>query len=326
MLIPKIVGTGSYVPENIVTNLDVEKIVDTSEEWILSRTGIITRHKCNDDQTTSEISYCASRQAMDMSGTEPEEIDLIIVGTASPDLPFPSTACLLQSKLGAKNAAAFDLTAACTGFIYGLSIGEQFIKSGRFKTILVVGAEILTKVTNYNDRTTCILFGDGAGAAIMKNHHDENGLFYTKILSDGNLEHLIQIPAGGTRLPLTHELLDQNKNKIHMRGNETFKYAVRLMHQIVVDALEANDLEPEDIALFIPHQANIRIIKALSSRLKFPLDKVWINIDKYGNTSAASVPIALDEAVRAGKVKEGDLIVMVAFGGGLTYGTAIYRW
>lgn len=328
MIKTRIAGTGSFIPEKIITNKDMEKIVDTTDEWITSRTGVITRHKCNDDATTSEIAFYAAQKALEMSGTSPEELELIIIGTASPEMLFPSTACILQRRLGAKNAGAFDLLAACTGFIYALSIGDQFIKTGNLSTILVMGAEILSKITNYKDRTTCILFGDGSGAAVLKKNTtgSDSGIIYSKLLSDGNLEHLIQMPAGGTRQPASHETVEQNLHTIHMKGNETYKHAVKLMYQITNEALEKNNLKIEDIALFIPHQANIRIIKALAQRLNISEDKVFINIDKYGNTSSASVPIALDEAVRSGKIKEGDLILLTAFGGGLTYGTVLIKW
>jgi 3-oxoacyl-[acyl-carrier-protein] synthase III len=326
VIFPKIVGTGSYVPERIITNEDMEKLVETTDEWITTRTGIKTRHRAKDDTPTSELAYYAAVKALEMAQVSPDEIELIIVGTATPDMFLPSTACMLQKRLQAMKAASFDLLAACTGFIYGLSIAEQYIKSGRVKTVLVAGAEVLSKITNFTDRTTCILFGDGAGAVVIRATEGNNGIVYTNIKSNGNLDQLIRIPSGGSAMPITHENLDKNLNKVHMKGNETFKHAVRLMGEITSDALEKNGLSVNDIKLFVPHQANIRIINSLASKMNLPPEKVWINIDKYGNTSSASVPIAFDEAARSGRLQDGDIVVMTAFGGGLTYGTVIYRW
>lgn len=322
----KIVGTGSYVPKMVLTNFDLENMVNTSDEWIIERTGIRERRIAGKDEATSDLAYEASQRALKAAGIKPKDIDLILLATTTPDMLFPSTACILQDRLNAQKAAAFDISAACSGFIYALSIADQFIKAGIYKTILVIGAELLSRITDWSDRTTCILFGDGAGAAVIQPSGDRRGIISTHLHSDGTLKDLLYLPGGGSRTPASKRSLEKRLHYIKMRGNETFKVAVRNLEEVALEALRANDFKPSDIDLFIPHQANIRIIQAIAKRLELPMEKVLVNIDRYGNTSAASIPIALDEAVNEGRIKEGDLILMEAFGGGLTWASAIIRW
>ncbi|MFA5354057.1 MAG: beta-ketoacyl-ACP synthase III [Thermodesulfovibrionales bacterium] len=326
MLRARITGTGSYTPERVLTNHEVERIVETTDEWITERTGIKERRIAADNQATSDLAYEASKNALKAAGIKAKELDLIIVATVTGDMPIPATACLLQHLLGAKNAAAFDLNAACSGFVYGLSVAESFIKSGTYKTILLVGAETLSRFTDWEDRTTCVLFGDGAGAVVLEATEGECGLLSTKIYSDGTIWDLLSVPAGGSRTPVSHETVDKRLHAIRMKGNETFKVAVRTLESLVVETLKENNLEPSQLAALIPHQANLRIIQATASRLGLSMDKVVVNLDRYGNTSAASIPIALDEAVRTGRVREGDLILLEAFGGGLTWASSLIRW
>lgn len=326
MIRGKIIATGSYVPENIITNQDLEKIVETSDDWITERTGIKERRIVNGHQATSDLAYEAASIALKRAHLKPKDIDLIIVATITPDMPFPSTACILQDRLGAKNAAAFDVNAACSGFVYGLHIVNSLIRSGIHQRILLVGAEVLSKVTDWQDRTTCILFGDGAGAAIIEATKEKRGIMSTRINSDGSLSELICLPGGGSRNPCSRDTILKRLNFIKMKGNETFRVAVRALEDLVVKALEENNLDPSQLSLLIPHQANIRIIQATAKRLNLPMEKVFVNIHKFGNTSAASVPIALDEAVQAGKVQDGDYILLEAFGGGLTWASSLIRW
>lgn len=326
MLRGRIISTGSYVPENVITNHDLEKIVDTSDEWITERAGIKERRIVNGNQAASDLACEAASAALKRAHLKSRDIDLIVVATISGDMPFPSTACILQSKLGAKNAAAFDLNAACSGFIYGLHIANSFIKSGSHSRILLVGSEVLSKFTDWQDRTTCILFGDGAGAVIIEATKEKRGILSTHIKSDGSLSELICLPGGGSRYPCSRDSIMKKLHFIKMKGNETFKVAVRTLEEIAVKTLEYNDLNPSQLSLLIPHQANLRIIQATAKRLEMPMEKVLINIDKYGNTSAASIPIALDEAVQTGKVKEGDFLLLEAFGGGLTWASSLIRW
>lgn len=326
MLRAKIVSTGSYVPEKILTNIDLEKIVDTSDEWITERTGIKERRIARDEQAASDLAYEASRKALKAAGLKAKDINLIIVATVTGDMPLPSTACILQDRLDAKKAAAFDINAACSGFIYGLTVANSFIKSGSFRRILVVGSEILSKFTDWEDRTTCVLFGDGAGAAILEATEEDRGIISARIHSDGSLWDLLHTPGGGSRNPTSRETLKKRMHYIKMRGNETFKVAVRTLESLVVETLKESNLKPSQLSLLIPHQANIRIIQATAKRLDLPMDRVMINLDKYGNTSAASIPIALDEAVRTGRIREGDYILLEAFGGGLTWASALIKW
>lgn len=326
MLRSKIVSTGAFLPEKVLTNADLEKMVDTSDKWIRERTGIKERRIANINQAASDLAYEASKTAIDRAGIKPKDIDMIIVATVSGDMPFPSTACILQNKLGAKNAAAFDINAACSGFLYGLYIADSFIKAKLHKRILVVGSEVLSKITDWQDRTTCVLFGDGAGAAILTPTEGKSGIISIHIYSDGSLWELLHIPAGGSRIPTTNESVEKRLHFIKMRGNETFKFAVRTLEELVVNTLKENNISSKELSLLIPHQANLRIIQATAQRVNLPMEKVLVNLDKYGNTSAASIPIALNEAVETKKVKTGDYILLEAFGGGLTWASALIRW
>lgn len=322
----RIVSTGSYVPEKVLTNIDLEKMVETSDEWIIERTGIKERRIADESQAASDLAYEASKGALKGADLKPEDLDLIIVTTVTGDMPFPSTACILQDKLGAKKATAFDINAACSGFLYGLYVADSFIKSGIHKRILVVGTEVLSKITDWDDRTTCILFGDGAGAAIIEPTEEDRGVISMHIHSDGSMWDLLNMPGGGSRNPASKDSIEKRLHFIKMKGNEIFKVAVRKLEDLAVKILKENKLEPSQISLFIPHQANLRIIQAIAERLGIPMEKVYININRYGNTSAASIPIALDEAVRDGKVKDGDYILLEAFGGGLTWASALIKW
>jgi 3-oxoacyl-[acyl-carrier-protein] synthase-3 len=322
----KIISTGSYLPEKILTNFDLEKIVDTSDEWITERTGIKERRIASENQAASDLAYEASRLALEKASLKAEDIDLLIAATVTGDMPFPSTACIIQHRLGAKNAAAFDINAACSGFLYGLYVADSFVRSGMHKRVLIIGAEVLSKITDWEDRTTCVLFGDGAGAAIVEPTEEERGIISMHINSDGGMWDLLHIPGGGSRYPVSKDSLDKRLHYIKMKGNETFKIAVRTLEDLVLRILKDNKLDPSQLSLLIPHQANLRIIQATADRLGLPMDKVLINIDKYGNTSAASIPIALDEAVMTGRIKDGDYILLEAFGGGLTWASALIKW
>lgn len=323
----RIAATGSYVPERVLTNFDLEKMIDTSDEWILTRTGISERRLSRDDEDTSDLAERASREAMEAMGIAPEDLDLIMVATITPTMPLPSTACFLQDKLQARRAAAFDIAAACSGFIYGLSIADSFIRTGTYHTILLVGSEALSKVVDWTDRNTCVLFGDGAGAVIIAPTEGESRIISTHLYSNGSYWDLLMQPGGGSRYPISPEIIEKNLHKIKMMsGNEVFKIATRAMEDAAISALKHNGLEPSDVDLLIAHQANHRIIRAVAQRLRLPEKNVFSNIAKCGNTSAASIPIALDEAVRSGRVKEGDLLLLAAFGAGLTWGSAVIRW
>jgi 3-oxoacyl-[acyl-carrier-protein] synthase-3 len=326
MIHARITGTGSYAPRKVITNHDLEKLVDTSDEWITERTGIKERRIAEKGQTTSDLAYEASRKALKAAGLGADELDLILVATMTPDMILPSMGCVLQEKLGAKKAAAFDIYAACSGFIYGLSIASAFIKADVYRNILLVGAEILSRFTDWEDRTTCILFGDGAGAAVIQRHAGKRGILSTHLHSDGLLGDLIQVPAGGAQHPTSHETVRRRMHFVKMKGNETFKAAVRALEGVVQEALEHNKVKPEEIDFLVPHQANLRIIQAMAQRLNMPMEKVVLNLPKYGNTSAASIPLALDEAVRDGRIKENHLLLFEAFGGGLTWASALVRW
>ncbi len=327
MLRAKIVGTGSYAPERIMTNHDLAKMVETSHDWIMSRTGIAERRVAASDQSTSDLCAEAARGAFEMSGIKAEEIDLIIAATVTPDYHLPAMACVIQKKLGAVNAASMDVVAACAGFIHGLSIAQAYIATGTYKKIMVFGAEVLSTITNYQDRNTCVLFGDGAGVAILVPSEDESGILSTYLKSDGTLDELLYIPGGGTEMPFGRNGdQDSTLRCIHMRGNEIYKHAVRSMGDASMRVIKEAGLETEQISLFVPHQANMRIIQAVAKRLGMPMEKVFLNLEKYGNTSAASVPLALDEAVRQGRIKSGDYVLSAAFGGGLTWGAAVIRW
>ncbi len=326
MIRSRIISTGSFLPEKVLTNHDLEKMVDTSDEWIIERTGIKERRIASENQAASDLAHEASKVALERAALKAKDIDLIIAATVTGDMPFPSTACILQDKLGSKKAAAFDINAACSGFLYGLYIADGFIRSGMHKRILVVGTEVLSKITDWNDRTTCVLFGDGAGAAIVEPTKENRGIISMSINSDGNMWDLLHMPGGGSRLPASRESVDKGLHYIKMKGNETFKFAVRTLEDLVVKILEENKLKSSQLSLLIPHQANLRIIQATADRLGLPMDKVLVNIDRYGNTSAASIPIAFDEAVTTGKIKDGDYILLEAFGGGLTWASALIKW
>ncbi len=326
MLRAKITATGSYAPERSLTNYEIEKIINTSDAWITERTGIKERRIAGESQTTSELAYYASIKALAECNLEPDEIDLIIVATVSGDMPFPATACILQKLLDAKNAVAFDINAACSGFIYAMSIANSFIQTGTYKKVLLVGVEVLSKFLDWSDRSTCILFGDGAGAAILEPTNSENGILSTHIYSDGNLWEFIHLPGGGSKNPTSNHTIENKLHYIKMRGNETFKVAVKTLENLVLDTLKFNNLDPAELSLLIPHQANLRIILATAKRLGISMDKVFVNVDKYGNTSAASIPIALDEAVRAGRIKKDDYILLEAFGAGLTWASSLIKW
>lgn len=321
-----ILGTGSCLPKKNVSNFDLEKIVETSHDWIVSRTGIHNRRIADDKTATSDLATEAAIKALENANIKAEDIDLIIVATITPDMAFPSTACIVQSNLGAHKAAAFDLGAACSGFLYGISIGNQFIKTGVYKHVLVIGAETLSKILNWKDRNTCVLFGDGAGAVVLGPTHSSKGILSTYLGADGEGGKFLNQPAGGSRMPATIETVQQNLHSIKMDGSEVFKFAVRVMGKAAIEALKLANHTLEDIDYLVPHQANTRIISAAAKRLKLPIEKVYVNLDAYGNMSAASIPVALDEAIRKGKINDNDIVVLVGFGGGLTWGSCVIKW
>ena len=321
-----IIGTGSYVPERILTNEELSRMVDTSDEWITTRTGIKQRRIAAKDEHTSDMAAKAALQAIEQAKISLPEIDLILVATATPDMLFPATACFVQKKIGATNAACLDISAACAGFLFGVEIAQQFITSHTYDTVLVIGADKLTAITNWSDRNTCILFGDGAGAAILRHRGGSHGVISTHIGSDGQYTDILFMPGGGSRCPITRENVDLNLQTIHMTGKEVYKHAVTAMLSAARKALEQAGLRIEDIACVIPHQANMRIIEGIADRLGIPLEKFYVNLDRYGNTSAAAVAIALDEANRSGRIKPGDYILMVVFGGGLTWASTVIEW
>ncbi|MGM0880928.1 MAG: beta-ketoacyl-ACP synthase III [Bacillota bacterium] len=321
-----IIGTGKYVPERILSNKELEEMVETNDEWIVTRTGIKERRLASPEEATSDLALIASKQAIAAAGLTAEDIDLIIVATITPDMFFPSTACLLQDKLGAKKAAAFDLSAACSGFIYGMATGSSMIASGMYKHVLVVGAETLSRITDYTDRNTCILFGDGAGAVVLGQVQEGRGFRSFELGADGSGGDLLKVCGGGSRVPATEDSITKKQHFIHMAGNDVFKFAVRIMGSAAEDALKKAGISKDDIDLLVPHQANIRIIQSALNRLNLSDDKAMINLDKYGNMSAASIPVALAEAVEEGRVNEGDCLVLVGFGGGLTWGASVLIW
>ncbi|MBP2640641.1 MAG: fabH 2 [Firmicutes bacterium] len=321
-----ILGIGSYIPEKIVTNKDLEKIMNTSDEWIVERTGIHERRVAADDQATSDLATEAARRALEDAGIGPDELDLIIVATVTPDMSFPSTACLVQNNLKAVNAAAFDLTAVCSGFVYGLAVGSQFIQTGLYKKVLVIGAEALSRIMDWTDRNTGMIFGDGAGAVVLGVTSPGCGILGIHLGSDGSGGDLLKVSAGGSRLPASLDTVAKRQHFIYMNGKEVFKFAVKIMGDAANKALENAKLTAADIDCFVPHQANIRIVQSAAKRLGFPMEKVVVNVDKYGNTSAASIPIALDEAVKSGRIKNGNTILLVGFGGGLTWASSVIKW
>lgn len=321
----KLSGIGSCVPSKVLSNQDLEKMVDTSDEWITTRTGIRERRIASPQETTSSLALEAARRALQMAQVDPRELDLIVVATVTPDMFFPATACLLQRELGAPQAACFDLEAGCTGFVYALVMAEKYLIGDGGNKALVVGAETLSKIVDWEDRTTCVLFGDGAGACVLEKT-DHPGLIASYLGSDGGGAHLLELPAGGSRIPASRESVEKRLHYIKMSGNEVFKFAVRIMEEASREVAKRAGVGLEEVALFIPHQANIRIVDSAARRLKIPQEKIFVNVHKYGNTSSASIPIALDEAYREGKIKEGDLVLLVGFGAGLTWGSALIRW
>ena len=319
----RIAGTGSYLPEKVVTNDDLAKVVDTSDEWIHSRTGIRERRVAAEGQTTSDLGYQAALKAIEAAGIAADEIDLIVVGTTTPDYVFPSTACLIQQKLGVAGCAAFDVNAACSGFVFALSVADKFVRTGTSKTVLVVGVETLTRMVDWTDRTTCVLFGDGAGAVVLK-ADAETGILSTHLHADGSKKDLLRCPVG-----VSAGFSENEPNagvRIQMAGNDVFKHAVKALDSVVDETLEANGLDKHYLDWLIPHQANLRIIEATAKRLDMPMDRVIVTVDRHGNTSAGSVPLALDEAVRSGRVQRGQLLLLEAFGGGFTWGSALLRY
>lgn len=326
----KIAGTGSYVPERVLTNADLEKMVDTTDEWILSRTGIRERRIAAPAEATSHMATKAAQRAMEAAGITADQIDLIIVATITPDTFFPSTACHVQRNLGATRAVAFDVSAACAGFLYAMQIARHFINSGNRKVALIIGADKLSGITNWKDRNTCVLFGDGAGAAILTakpaDDADDSGLLSSIMASDGRLTDILSVPGGGSAIPITPENADQRLNTIHMMGKEVFKAAVKNTCEACETAIERAGLTAENISLLIPHQANVRIVDAIRERLGLPAERAFLNLHKYGNTSGAAIAIALDEAVRSGAVKKGDNILLVAFGAGFAWAASVIRW
>lgn len=322
----RIVGTGSFVPDRVLSNAELAQYLDTSDEWIISHTGIRERRIAGSDCATSDMAVEAIRQALEMSECAPEDVDMLIAGTSTTDYRMPSTACVIQEKLGLTNAGAFDVVSACTGFLNGLIIAKAFIETGTHRTIVVVGAEKLSSVTNYEDRNTCVLFGDGAGAVVLTADKNGHGVLSSFIKSDGTKRELLWIPVGGVVNPYTSDFSYDGSDKLYMNGPEIYRIAVREMYNASVKVLEDAGASPEDISLFLPHQANIRIIQGVAKRLNVSMDKVVVNIDKYGNTSAASIPLALDEANRAGRLKAGDLVLMTAIGSGLVWSSALIAW
>jgi len=324
----RVAGIGSYLPEKVLSNEDLEKMVDTNNQWIVERTGIERRHIAAPDQTTSDLCVEAAHLALKDANLNPQDIDMIIVGTVTGDYQMPSTACYVQSKLGCRNIMAFDLNAACSGFVYGLGIADQFIRTGVYKNILIVGAEVLSRFVNYKDRETCILFGDGAGAWILSrtDANDKNLIESSHLHADGDLADLLLLPGGGAKNPQSAEVLEKNQQYVHMKGREIFKNAVRTMALCCKEALEANNVKPAEVDWVIPHQANKRIIEAVADQFKFPMERVIVYLHETGNTSSASIPLAFDYAVKTGKIKRGQTILLTAFGAGLTSGSVLLRY
>lgn len=327
MIRARMTGTGSYMPEKILTNFDIEKMVDTTNDWIIARTGIEERRVAAEGEFTSDMATRAAERALEMAGVKASEIDLIVLGTITGDYPWPATACIVQKNLGADNAYSYDISAACSGFVYALSSASDFIQSGRGKKALVIGAETLSRIIDWTDRNTCVLFGDGAGAVVLEaTEEGESGLLSSHMHSDGSYLDLLYQPGFGTRIMPSAETLKERIPYLKMQGNEVFKVAVRSLSAVSKEALEANNMNVSDVSLFIPHQANKRILEATAKRVKLRDDQVYINVHKYGNTSGATIPVALDEANRAGLLKKGDVILMSAFGGGFTWGSTLMRW
>ena len=320
-----ILGTGAYVPKRVLTNADLERMVETSDTWIIERTGIRERRVVDPGQACSDLAVEAAQRALIDADVAPSEIDLILVATCTGDSPLPSTACLIQHRLGANRAAACDISAACCGFIYALAIADAYVKNG-MRHVLVIGTEVMSAITDWTDRNTCVLFGDGAGAVVVGQGTEGSGILSTHLHANGGLSDMIQVPGGGSREPASKEVLQEKRCFIKMKGNETFKIAVKSMEEATKEALEANKLAMDDVDLFIPHQANMRILNAVSQRLGLGREKLMINLDRFGNTSAASIPLALDQAVREGRIHKGSVVLLAAFGAGLTWASAVVRW
>lgn len=322
----RIIGTGSYVPEKVLTNFDLEKIVDTNNDWIVARTGIEERHIAADDEVTSDLAAKAAQRALDSAGLTADQIDLIVVGTITGDYPWPATACLVQAKIGATKAFAYDVSAACSGFLFALSSADDFLAAGRGKRALVIGAETFSRALDWTDRNTCVLFGDGSGAVVLEAQQGEFGILSSHLHTDGNHVELLYQPGFGAKNPASLAGLEARLPFLKMQGNEVYKFAVRMMTEVSKEALKTNGYGSADVDLFIPHQANLRILEATAKRLKLTDEQCFINVQKYGNTSAATIPIAMDEANRSGLLKEGSLLLMTAFGGGFTWGGTLVRW
>ena len=326
MIRAKITGTGAYAPKRILTNADLAKMVDTNDEWIQQRSGIRERHIVEEGESTSDLAINAARQALERANLVPEDIDFIAVGTTTPDMIFPTVGNILQHRLGCKRVGSVDMLAACAGSVYSLSIGAQFIQTGKYRRVLCVGAETLSRITDFTDRGTCVLLADAAGAAVLEPSPDESGLIDFDLYSDGQYWDLLYMPGGGSRSPATHETVDKRMHYAKMKGAEVFKVAVRMFAECTERILARNGFGADDVDLFIPHQANLRIIEAAAKRVSLPMERVFVNVDRYGNTGAASVYVALEEAVAGGRIKKGDLILIAAFGGGFAWGTALMRW
>jgi len=326
MISAGIVGTGTALPEKVITNFDLEKLVDTTDQWITERTGIKERRQAAPNETTSTLSVQASRRALEMAGISPQDLDLIICSTISPDMPLPSTAAFIQRQLGAPACCAFDLAAACSGFLFGMTVAEQYIKTGKAKYVLVIGAELLSRYLDYKDRATCVIFGDGVAAGVLGPVSPPSGILAAEMHTDGAFADQLYIPAGGTAKPASSETVKAGEHYIKMRGNELFKVAVRSLEEVSRRVLKEANVCTEQLTLMIPHQANQRITDAVQTRLGVPSEKVYVNISRVGNTSSASIPICLDECVRSGRIKKGDLILMSAFGAGVTWGAVLMRW
>lgn len=322
----RILGTGSYVPKQILTNRDLERMVDTSDAWIMERTGIRERRKAASGEACSDLGIRAAQEALHAANLPASELDLIILATCTGDSPLPSTASLIQYRLGANHAAAFDISAACCGFVYALAMADAFIRSGQYRHILVIGSEVMSAITDWTDRNTCVLFGDGAGAVVVGPTEEDRGVLSLHLHADGQFSDLICVPGGGSSIPPSQDSVAERLQFVKMRGNETFKIAVKTMEEAIREALAAQKMRVSDIDVVVPHQANIRILKAVAQRLGLSMDQVVVNLDRFGNTSAASIPLALDEAVRAGQIRSGSLIVFAAFGSGLTWASGIVRW
>jgi 3-oxoacyl-[acyl-carrier-protein] synthase-3 len=322
----KIIGMGAYAPKRILTNADLEKMVETSDEWIVQRSGIRERHIADEDEATSDLAVRAAQQALDRANVLPEEIELIVVGTTTPDMYFPTVGNLVQHRLGCRQAGSVDMLAACAGSVYSLATGAQYIQTGKYRRVLCIGAETLSKITDFTDRGTCVLLADAAGAAVLAPSDDDGGILDVDLCSDGRYWDLLYMPGGGSRHPATRETVDARMHYAKMKGSEVFKVAVRMFSDCATRILERNGLTAADLDLFVPHQANLRIIEAAARRIALPMERVFVNIDRYGNTGAASVYVALEEASSSGRLRRGDLVLVAAFGGGFAWGAALLRW